>query len=298
MLRAGAAAAVGLAAGAVAPSELGDAPGQTVAGELGESVGQAVARVNSGPTFLKQRSLADYQANMQEFGGSLASPVEELLATQPVHGPYQLDILVIGSGYGAAVCAARLAQKMRPDVRLAIMERGREWAPGTFPDSRKLAGEEARFDPTCVIKNKVYNPLGLFSAARFDEVNVLSGNGLGGGSLINANVAYRPDPETFATGRWPVALQDGRELAPYYDRALSELDPSYEPVANTRKSATMFETSGRLAACGGLVEPANLTITRGPCDNPLPIYNRQGLRQRACVGCGDCATGCNVGAKH
>src|SRR3954447_8991874 len=140
MLRAGAAAAVGLAAGAAMQSGPGDAPGQTVAGELGESVGQAVARVNSGPTFLKQRSLADYQANMQEFGGSLASPVEELLATQPAHGPYQLDILVIGSGYGAAVCAARMAQAMRPGVRLAIMERGREWAPGTFPDSRKLAG--------------------------------------------------------------------------------------------------------------------------------------------------------------
>ena len=85
---------------------------------------------------------------------------------------------------------------------------------GKFPDSRKFAGEEARFDPTCVIKNKIYNPLGLFSAVRSDEVNVLSANGLGGGSLINANVAYRPNPETFATGRWPVAPQDGRELAP------------------------------------------------------------------------------------
>jgi len=298
LLRAGAAAAVSLAAEAVMPSGSGKTPGQAAAGELGEGMGEAVGRLNSGPTFLKARSLADYQANMQEFGGSLASPVEQLLATQPVHGPYQLDILVIGSGYGASICAARMAQKMGPDVRLAIMERGKEWVPGTFPDSRKFAGEEARFDPTCVIKNKIYNPLGLFSAARSDEVNVLSANGLGGGSLINANVAYRPDPETFATGRWPAALQDGRELAPYYDRALYELDPSWEPVANTRKSATMFESSERLAACGGMVEPANLTITRGPCDNPLPIYNRQGLRQRACVGCGDCTTGCNVGAKH
>ena len=73
MLRAGAAATVSLAAGGMTPGGSGETAGQAAGAELGESMGQAVGRINSGPTFLKQRSLADYQANMQEFGGSLAN---------------------------------------------------------------------------------------------------------------------------------------------------------------------------------------------------------------------------------
>src|SRR5258708_4856223 len=87
----------------------------------------------------------------------------------------EYETIVVGSGYGGAITAARLAESGRP---VCLLERGREWIPGDFPDTgEKLAGAVRRKG----------NPLGLLDYYLCKDIDVLKGSGLGGTSLVNAN---------------------------------------------------------------------------------------------------------------
>ena len=247
----------------------------------------------------KKRAIADYKKNMQPFGGALSRHGRHLLH-QPKRfdAPWNFDVVIVGSGYGASICAARLSMAMRGGGRLAVLERGREWVPGTFGDTLRGVTSESRFELFGRNENTVDNPVGLVSAMRNDEINVLTGNGLGGSSLINANVAIRPDRDCFSQKNWPARLRDRSVLDPYYDRASWELGVSVEPPDLSPKSRAQRLAARNLAGCGAHFQQAAITVTRpmDPCDGP--IINRQGMRQRGCIGCGDCTSGCNVGAKN
>src|SRR3970040_2636355 len=97
----------------------------------------------------------------------------------------EYDVVIIGWGYGGAITAARLATaNITPKRRICILERGMEWIPGTFPD-----------EPLDVLQHFLspLNPLGLYEFARYNEISVIKGSGLGGTSLVNANVAIIPE---------------------------------------------------------------------------------------------------------
>jgi cholesterol oxidase len=256
-----------------------------------------LARRKTGPSIHKQRAVDDYRSNMRGFGGQLATPIEGLLNRRHTGSAWQFDVLIIGSGYGASITAARLAPKMKPGSRLAMLERGREWVPGTFGDTLKEVTAESRYH---LFKNKreVQNPTGLFNVQQYNDVTILSGSGLGGSSLINASVALRPDRDVFWQSCWPTELRDRDFLDPYYDRAEWELGVQREPIDHTFKMRAQRLAAERLASCGAHFEAAAISITRGDPRNCLPILNRQGIFQRACTDCGDCLTGCNVGAKN
>lgn len=262
-----------------------------------ETLGGRLTRRTSGASRLKSNALADYTANMAPFGGRLASPIDGLMRDCPRGVPWQFDVVIVGSGYGAAVTAARLAARLQPGARLAIIERGREWVPGTFPDTVQdmIAASRQRL---FVQKDDVRNPLGLFNVRQFEEIDILSGTGLGGSSLINASVAIRPDIEVFQQPVWPSPLRDRMFLDPYYDMAEWELGVAREPADWTDKMKAQRLAAERLRDCGAHFEAAALTLTRSPRGCELPVINRQGLRQRGCIDCGDCLTGCNVGAKN
>ena len=256
-----------------------------------------VSRAISKDSDIKNAAIADYKANMRQFGGSLSRHGSALLNQPQRQGvPWNFDVLIIGSGYGASICAARLAMAKQPHTRIAVVERGREWVPGTFGDTLKDLTDEARFKLLGPKKGTVQNPVGLMNLMRNDEVNVLAGNGLGGSSLINANVAIRPDHECFQQSRWPVALRDRRVLDPYYDRAGWELGVAPELADLSPKSRAQRLAANNLKSCGVHFERASLTVTRNGHNGAT--LNRQGMRQRGCIGCGDCCSGCNVGAKN
>src|SRR5690348_12042933 len=103
-----------------------------------------------------------------------------LLANHPQDLKDCYGVIVVGSGYGGAIVAARLAEAGH-DV--CILERGKEWKVGDFPDEEPEVLQELR---------SKHNPLGLFDFVGGMDVDVLVGNGLGGTSLINANVAIAP----------------------------------------------------------------------------------------------------------
>ena len=284
-----------LAAGAMALPILQSSPARADS-PLGTIAARAERRT-TGPSEFKDAAMADYAANMARFGGRLASPIQSLLTPCARGVPWQFDVVVIGSGYGASVTAARLAKRLRPGARLAIIERGQEWVPGTFPDRVNDMIDASR-NRLFVKTDEVRNAHGLFNVRQFKEINVLSGTGLGGSSLINASVAIRPDVEVFQQNVWPAQLRDRMFLDPYYDLAEWELGTAREPMDLSDKMRSQRLAAERLRDCGAHYEAAALTLTRTPGGCGLPVLNRQGLRQRGCIDCGDCLNGCNVGAKN
>ena len=192
------------------------------------------------------------------------------------------DFVVVGSGYGGAITAARIATAdLNPKPSVCILERGREWPVGSFPDDALSAAREFRSD---------LNPLGLYEMLVYQDVSVMKGNGLGGTSLVNANVAIRPDRDVFETFGWPRSLSfDG--MSPYYDRAAKVLDAGPHPRWDQLKKV---QALGRRARqMGREVKPLDIAV-----NFHIDGANQYGVDQKPCIDCGDCVTGCNVGAKN
>ena len=259
---------------------------------------EMLSRRQTGDSAYKATAMSDYQANVAEFGGRLSAPAERLLAPIPRQTPWQFDVLIIGSGYGASISAARLAAALRPGSRLGVIERGREWIPGTYPDRLKDVTGASRLELLGPKKGETHDPTGLFDVRQFEEITILAGSGLGGSSLINANVAYRPDPEVFRQPIWPRLLRDRAYLDAYFELAIAELGAQVEPLDYSSKMLVQRIAAERLAYRGARFDPAILTVTRSAQGLQLPVINRQGMRQRSCIDCGDCLSGCNVGAKN
>src|SRR5690349_15778457 len=107
------------------------------------------------------------------------------------------DAVVVGSGYGGGVAASRLS---RAGLKVAVLERGREFRTGEFPARFPDLRQEMQVTGTRYGSGK---PTALFDARLGDDMHVLVACGLGGGSLVNAAVALRPDPRVFADAVWP-----------------------------------------------------------------------------------------------
>ena len=251
----------------------------------------------TGTNATKETAARDYQQSLAATQGRLASDPHLLLNAQPSDRPYEFDIAIIGSGYGGSICAARLAARLRPGAKLCVIERGREWIPGTYPDRFRDATGESMRSLIGLDLRTVKNPLGLLNVLQGEDISVLSGNALGGTSIINANVAIRPSREVYRQACWPALLQDSMFLEPYFDRAEWELGVQTEPLDLTAKMRIQRLAAENLRDLGAHFEASCLTVTRNP-QWGLPILNRQGMIQRPCTNCGDCMTGCNVGAKN
>jgi len=194
------------------------------------------------------------------------------------------DVVVVGSGYGGAIVAARLAAAGRS---VCILERGRELLPGDFPRSLWGALRQLQWRK----RGRRHGARsGLFDLRAGHDVSVLVGCGLGGTSLINAGVALRPPAWVFDDARWPMELrgQGSDVLDPYLARAEQMLGVTHYPEAWPRlpKLAALSKAA---AAIGGHVEPTPVAVTFGAPD---------GSDERGCQLCGDCVTGCNYGAKN
>lgn len=202
--------------------------------------------------------------------------------------PDGYDVVVIGSGYGGAVTAARLATAnwngQTPIV--CILERGKEWLPGQFPDNLP--------DGVHAVRSPV-NPLGLHDIRFGLDISVWQGSGLGGTSLINANVAIEPDPEVFDAASWPEAIRqfrDSGELHACFDRVRATLSAGPHPLGRELSKVKALER-GRQGVAGTDFDLADIAV-----NFEIDGLNRWGVRQQPCINGGDCVTGCNVGAKN
>jgi len=213
------------------------------------------------------------------------------------------DVVVVGSGFGGSVAAYRAAEA---GLKVCLLERGKAYAPGTFP--RGPAGYRDNFwDPSEGLH-------GMFNVWSFDALEAVVSSGLGGGSLIYANVLIRKDPkwfvrEGFRNGGyeyWPVTYE---ALEPHYETVEKMLGATpfpfaHKPYSDTPKTRALQMAAERLGKRWYL---PNLAITFG--NDPLhpvpgeplrePEGNYHGVNNRSsCRMCGECDVGCNFGAKN
>jgi cholesterol oxidase len=197
----------------------------------------------------------------------------------------EVDVIVIGSGYGAGVCAARLAES---GARVVVLERGREFAFGggkPFPETAQQIRDNVQLDGGPFGR---HHRLGLFNFHVNRDIDVLVGCGLGGTSLINANVSIRPDPRVLQRAAWPVEIRRAAAsgaLDAYYARAHAVLDPAQYPASRPtpRKLAAMMAHGG---------DRCFVNVHYGDTGR-----NSIGVEQYPCNDCGDCVTGCNYTSK-
>ena len=205
-----------------------------------------------------------------------------MLATPWEQRKSAYDFIVIGSGYGGAITAARLATaNLSPKPAICILERGKEWQPGNYPETAPDVLAATRSD---------LNPLGLYELLNYPDISVIKGSGLGGTSLINANVAIIPDREVFEQFNWPTAVTYDT-LLPYYQRARQALAANPHPRA---LQLAKVQALDRRAQQLGTHAQALDIVVNFTVDGP----NAFGVNQKPCTDCGNCVSGCNVGAKN
>ena len=195
-------------------------------------------------------------------------------------------VIVIGSGYGGSIAASRLA---RAGQSVALLERGREILPGEYPDSELEAMGEFQVDLPSAHKG---NPTGLYDFRVNNDLNVFVGCGLGGTSLVNANVTLEPEDRVFEDLRWPQALRgDLARLRTGFGRAMAKLEAA--PYPDTEPKLPKYEAlqkSAKHLSAPVTHPPIAVTFKDG--------LNATGLMQKKCTLCGDCVSGCNYSAKN
>lgn len=195
-----------------------------------------------------------------------------------------VDAIVVGSGFGGAVAAARLAQA---GFSVTVLERGRRWLPGQFPRTPELRDGWLWEDDR-----------GLYDVRWLDSMLAMQAAGWGGGSLAYANVFARPAQDTF-DHRWPDALR--REvLDPYYDLAgtMLEVTPVQTDPATGRmpaRTSILEDLVGQMGIGPATIRP-NLAVRFGSPETWSP--NLHGVQQRGCAFVGECVLGCNKSAKN
>jgi cholesterol oxidase len=209
----------------------------------------------------------------------LSSPIETL---KPSY-----DVVVIGSGYGGSIAASRMA---RAGKAVCLLERGKEFQPGEYPHTQEEALREMQIDTP---EAHVGSQTGLYDFRVNEDIDVFLGCGLGGTSLVNANVALRADPRVFDDPRWPMELRQdsGGMLSAGYLHATEMLKPTPLPDSFPKpEKLAALEKSAQTLGAQCYRPPINVTFADG--------VNHVGVEQKACTGCGDCVTGCNYSAKN
>jgi cholesterol oxidase len=214
------------------------------------------------------------------------------------------DVVIIGSGFGGSVSACRLAQG---GLSVVVLERGNSYPPDSFPRTPAQMSR-AFWHPAAGL-------YGMFDVWRFSGCDSVVSSGLGGGSLIYANVMLRKDEHWFVQDdplphggyeTWPVTRAD---LDPHYDAVDAMLNPTPYPLDTPGYSAPKTHALRDAAAELGLacqLPPLAVSFAPKPGAAPgigLPIVdpdygNLHGRPRSTCRLCGECDIGCNNGAKN
>lgn len=197
------------------------------------------------------------------------------------------DVVVIGSGFGGSVAALRLTEK---GYRVAVLEAGQRFTPETLP---KTSWDLKRFlwAPALGLK-------GMQRITWLKDVVVLSGAGVGGGSLVYANTLYQPPASFFADPQWAHITDWHDELAPHYNQAKRMLGVVEQP-ATTAADRVVQEVAEEMGV-GHTYRRTPVGVYFGTAGKEVedPYFGGAGPRRTGCTHCGDCMIGCRIGAKN
>jgi choline dehydrogenase-like flavoprotein/pimeloyl-ACP methyl ester carboxylesterase len=243
---------------------------------------------------------AGAQTGARKKGGTawLSRGFEELLYYLEKRGSsetFVFDVIIVGSGYGGAIAAAELAgSTMRTEstrgerkLRVCVLERGKEYLSGMFPAGLADLPAHVRYS-TAGSPRPGGRREGLFDVRVGEDLSAIVANGLGGGSLINAGVMERPHPAVFHS--WPHAVRDDL-FRTYFDTAESLLGVHGNSIKLSPRPRPL-KTQALEALARASFREASITVAL------TDQRNGEGVSLKECKLCGDCATGCNHGAKN
>jgi cholesterol oxidase len=200
---------------------------------------------------------------------------------------HDYDWIVVGSGFGGSVSALRLAEK---GYSVAVLECGKRFSDSDFPsstwDSRRYF-----WAPRMGMK-------GIFRLSTFKDIAVVSGCGVGGGSLGYANTLYVPPAPFFEDPQW-ADLEDWQAaLAPHYETAQRMLgvvvhdkdDPADQLLRELGEELGVGDTYQK-TPIGVYLDNPGTTV-------PDPFFEGAGPERTGCMQCGRCMVGCPHGAKN
>src|SRR6202162_2628215 len=200
---------------------------------------------------------------------------------------FDFDWLVIGSGFGGSVSALRLSEK---GYSVGVLECGRRFADNELPRS------------TGDLRSYFWRPKlgmkGIFRLTTFKDVSVVSGCGVGGGSLGFANTLYVPPTAFFEDRQWAEMADWEAELAPHYEEAQRMLgvvenpydDPADQLLRELGEELGVADTYKKTPVGVFFGEPGKTV--------PDPFFEGEGPDRTGCLLCGRCMVGCPHGAKN
>ena len=206
------------------------------------------------------------------------------------------DAIVIGSGFGGAVAGCRLAENGH---RVLILERGRRWKTGEYP---RAPGDAWVWDQERPEKRNGWLDLRLFP-----RVAVAQGAGVGGGSLIYANISVEATRDLFERG-WPPEITYD-ELKPYYQAVGTMMNVQKVPENQWPERTKLMKEAADRTGYGDRFQQLDLAVSFDEgfsyeLDDPHDIShskkfaNAQGQEQGTCIHLGNCDIGCDVKAKN
>jgi cholesterol oxidase len=209
---------------------------------------------------------------------------------------FDFDALVIGSGFGGAVTSCRLTQA---GYRVLVLERGRQWDPTNFPRRPE--------DPWVYDAGNPVARHGWFDFRIFPHMTVIQGAGVGGGSLVYANISIPAKPKTFESGWPPEVTFEG--LCEYYTKAGEMLGVAPVPETQWPERTKLIKQAAERAGFEHNFQPLELAVTfdkewNYDLPNPhaiarsKPVMNPQNRKQGTCVHLGNCDIGCDVNARN
>ncbi|WP_405489959.1 GMC family oxidoreductase N-terminal domain-containing protein [Nocardia sp. NBC_00511] len=204
---------------------------------------------------------------------------------------FDYDVIVIGSGFGGSVSALRLTEK---GYRVGVLEAGRRFEDHEFPETSWRA------------RQYLWAPaLGCFGIQRLTLLNdtfIMSGAGVGGGSLVYANTLYEPPDKFYADRQWGHITDWKAELAPHYDQAKRMLGVTSNPA--TTPTDRVLRAAAEEMGIGDTYRSTPVGVFFGGPgrrpgeDVPDPFFGGVGPTRRTCTHCGECMTGCRHNAKN
>ncbi len=200
---------------------------------------------------------------------------------------FDFDVLVVGSGFGGSVTALRLTEK---GYRVGVLEAGRRFDESTLPKT------------SWHLRSFFWAPrlgfTGIQRVSLLKDVMILSGAGVGGGSLVYANTLYEPLPPFYDDPQWGHITDWRAELAPFYDQARRMLGVVPYPGL-TNADEVMREVAEEMGV-GHTFGPTPVGVFFGAPGVEVddPYFGGVGPARKGCIQCGECMTGCRHGAKN
>ncbi|MGZ5366431.1 MAG: GMC oxidoreductase [Aeromicrobium sp.] len=200
---------------------------------------------------------------------------------------FDYDVLVIGSGFGGSVSALRLTEK---GYKVGVFEAGKRYEDKDFAKN------------SWHLRKFLWMPqIGCYGIQRIDKLKdalILSGAGVGGGSLVYANTLYEPLDPFYRDPSWGHITDWKSELAPHYDQAKRMLGVSVYPHT-TEADRVMREVAEEMGV-GGTFHHTPVGVFFGaPGETGAdPYFGGAGPERTGCLDCGECMTGCRHNAKN